>query len=98
MNCTRSFQVEPQNLGLRHWCEQGDNLDSYGWNQHDGKNFGIQKIRDRGVQVYIQFSNKCQLIYEQLKNSQKFKLVVKKKIDAITYIWLKRVFPDLKSK
>ena len=74
MNCTRSFQVEPQNLGLRHWCEQGDNLDSYGWNQHDGKNFGIQKIRDRGVQVYIQFSNKCQVIYEQLKNSQNFSI------------------------
>ena len=74
MNCTRSFQVEPQNLGLRHWCEQGDNLDSYGWNQHDGKNFGIQKIRDRGVQVCIQFSNKCQAIYEQLKYYRHFSI------------------------
>ena len=44
-------QIEPQNLGLRHWCEQGDNLDSYGWKKHDGKNFGIQKIQDRGVHV-----------------------------------------------
>ena len=36
---------------MRHWCEQGDNLDSFGWKQHDGRNFGIQKLIDRGVQV-----------------------------------------------
>ncbi|KAK9891824.1 hypothetical protein WA026_016621 [Henosepilachna vigintioctopunctata] len=31
---------------LRHWCEQSDNLDRYGWLQHDGLNFGIQEIVD----------------------------------------------------
>jgi mannosyl-oligosaccharide glucosidase len=30
-------------------CEQGDNLDSFGWTQHDGENFGVQEIRDRGL-------------------------------------------------
>lgn len=31
----------------RHWCEQGDNLEKYGWLQHDGSNFGVQEIIDR---------------------------------------------------
>lgn len=48
-------KIDPQNLGLRHWCEQGDNLDSFGWKQHDGRNFGIQKISDRGVQLTTSF-------------------------------------------
>lgn len=30
----------------RHWCELGDNLDKYGWIQHDGSTFGIQEIHD----------------------------------------------------
>ncbi|KAF7272764.1 hypothetical protein GWI33_014473 [Rhynchophorus ferrugineus] len=32
--------------GIRHWCEQGDNLSKYGWLQHDGNNFGLQEILD----------------------------------------------------
>lgn len=32
--------------GIRHWCDAGDNLDQYGWIQHDGKNFGVQEIHD----------------------------------------------------
>lgn len=29
-----------------HWCESGDNLDQYGWLQHDGRTFGYQEIHD----------------------------------------------------
>lgn len=32
--------------GIRHWCDAGDNLDQYGWIQHDGKTFGVQEIHD----------------------------------------------------
>lgn len=31
---------------IRHWCDQGDNLPSYGWVRHDGVNFGHQVIID----------------------------------------------------
>ncbi|XP_030378998.1 mannosyl-oligosaccharide glucosidase GCS1 [Scaptodrosophila lebanonensis] len=41
----------PSNLGhgghgIRHWCEQGDKLDGYGWTHHDGRSFGVQEIQD----------------------------------------------------
>ncbi|XP_043492763.1 mannosyl-oligosaccharide glucosidase GCS1 [Polistes fuscatus] len=44
----------PQHLrqdgtGLRHWCEQGDKLDRYGWLEHDGRTFGVQEIVDSSV-------------------------------------------------
>lgn len=29
-----------------HWCDSGDNLDQYGWLQHDGRTFGYQEIHD----------------------------------------------------
>ncbi|CAH1390080.1 unnamed protein product [Nezara viridula] len=32
--------------GFRHWCEQGDGLSKYGWQLHDGKNFGVQELND----------------------------------------------------
>ncbi|XP_026318498.1 mannosyl-oligosaccharide glucosidase [Hyposmocoma kahamanoa] len=32
--------------GIRHWCDQNDNLPSYGWLRHDGVTFGEQKIED----------------------------------------------------
>lgn len=32
--------------GIRHWCKLEDNLQKYGWIQHDGKNFGVQEIHD----------------------------------------------------
>ncbi|XP_049883221.1 mannosyl-oligosaccharide glucosidase [Pectinophora gossypiella] len=34
------------NNGVRHWCDQNDNLPSYGWLRHDGVTFGEQKIED----------------------------------------------------
>ncbi|CEG46333.1 mannosyl-oligosaccharide glucosidase-like [Plasmopara halstedii] len=32
---------------LRHQCRQEDHLQQYGWLQHDGNNFGFQKIADQ---------------------------------------------------
>lgn len=37
MSLSRSF---------RHWCEQSDGLEKYGWTQHDGSTFGVQEIQD----------------------------------------------------
>lgn len=39
----------------RHWCEQGDNLEKYGWLQHDGRNFGIQEIIDGPFKLTTSF-------------------------------------------
>ena len=47
--------VNQGSLGLRHWCEQGDNLKQFGWNKHDGREFGIQNIVDRGVNIETSF-------------------------------------------
>lgn len=41
--------------GLRHTCEQGDGLASYGWLRHDGDNFGVQELRDRGLLLRTEF-------------------------------------------
>ena len=48
-------QIKQDNLGLRHWCEQGDNLKSFGWLQHDGESFGLQEIQDRGLRLKTSF-------------------------------------------
>lgn len=47
--------VQPNDLGLRHWSEQGDNLESFGWLQHDGESFGVQEIKDRGLVLKTSF-------------------------------------------
>ncbi|XP_018320020.1 mannosyl-oligosaccharide glucosidase isoform X2 [Agrilus planipennis] len=39
-------RLRPGGDGIRHWCEQGDNLEKYGWLQHDGTSFGMQEIVD----------------------------------------------------
>lgn len=39
-------QFSPTGVNLRHTCEQGDGLRSYGWLMHDGINFGMQQIQD----------------------------------------------------
>ncbi|XP_061725499.1 mannosyl-oligosaccharide glucosidase [Cydia pomonella] len=41
--------------GIRHWCEQGDDLPSYGWLQHDGEHFGEQRILDPPHEIYTSF-------------------------------------------
>ena len=31
---------------LRHACDQGDKLDSYGWTEYDAREGGVQVIKD----------------------------------------------------
>lgn len=39
--------LSPFSVSIRsHWCDSGDNIDQYGWLQHDGKTFGYQEISD----------------------------------------------------
>lgn len=45
----------PGGHGIRHWCEQGDNLDSYGWTHHDGRSFGVQEIQDLPFELKTSF-------------------------------------------
>ncbi|XP_053313985.1 mannosyl-oligosaccharide glucosidase [Spea bombifrons] len=40
---------------LRHTCEQSDGLPRYGWLLHDGVNFGVQEVRDRGFTLTTEF-------------------------------------------
>ena len=40
---------------LRHTCEQSDGLSRYGWLMHDGVNFGVQEIRDKGLFLKTEF-------------------------------------------
>lgn len=39
-------QFSTKGVNLRHTCEQGDGLGSYGWVMHDGIHFGTQQIQD----------------------------------------------------
>ncbi|KAG5893399.1 hypothetical protein JTB14_038061 [Gonioctena quinquepunctata] len=48
-------RLRPGGDGIRHWCEQGDNLEKYGWLQHDGHNFGIQEIIDGPFKLLTSF-------------------------------------------
>ncbi|KAM3955537.1 LOW QUALITY PROTEIN: mannosyl-oligosaccharide glucosidase [Aphomia sociella] len=41
--------------GIRHWCDQNDNLASYGWLRHDGVTFGEQLIVDRPNNITTSF-------------------------------------------
>lgn len=41
--------------GIRHWCDQGDDLTKYGWTQHDGKTFGVQEIYDGAYKIETSF-------------------------------------------
>ncbi|CAH2236481.1 jg20111 [Pararge aegeria aegeria] len=41
--------------GIRHLCEQNDNLPSYGWIRHDGVNFGEQLISDPPHNIQTSF-------------------------------------------
>ena len=40
---------------ITYRCEQGDDLRQWGWEKHDGRNFGVQKILDRGVTLVTSF-------------------------------------------
>ncbi|KAA0202272.1 hypothetical protein HAZT_HAZT002463 [Hyalella azteca] len=42
-------------LAVRHWCDQADELSSYGWQRHDGRYFGSQVIQDKGMTITTDF-------------------------------------------
>jgi mannosyl-oligosaccharide glucosidase len=39
---------------LRHQCSQDDRLEKYGWQQHNGRNFGLQNIYDQHNRMSIE--------------------------------------------
>ncbi|XP_026499522.2 mannosyl-oligosaccharide glucosidase [Vanessa tameamea] len=41
--------------GIRHLCEQNDNLPTYGWLRHDGVNFGEQLVSDPPHDIHTSF-------------------------------------------
>ncbi|KAJ0169809.1 hypothetical protein K1T71_014415 [Dendrolimus kikuchii] len=41
--------------GIRHWCDQNDNLPTYGWTYHDGVSFGEQLISDPPHDIVTSF-------------------------------------------
>ncbi|XP_071448203.1 mannosyl-oligosaccharide glucosidase [Hetaerina americana] len=47
--------LHSQGDNIRHWCEQSDNLGRYGWEEHDGKTFGIQTIKDGPFNLVTSF-------------------------------------------
>ncbi|GFR99127.1 mannosyl-oligosaccharide glucosidase [Elysia marginata] len=40
---------------LRHWCDQGDGLESYVWQKHDGESFGVQEIKEKLYTIKTEF-------------------------------------------
>lgn len=48
-------QFADVDMSLRHTCEQGDHLQSYGWLMHDGLSFGVQEIRDNDFTLTTEF-------------------------------------------
>ena len=40
--------------GVRHSCEIGDDMASYGWTEYDVRLGGKQNISDRGMKIDIQ--------------------------------------------
>lgn len=48
-------QFSDMDVNLRHTCEQGDRLQSYGWLMHDGVTFGVQEIRDNDFTLTTEF-------------------------------------------
>jgi len=48
-------QLRPRGVGIRHWCDEGDNLGRYGWIEHDGRTFGVQEIEDGPFKITVSF-------------------------------------------
>ena len=40
---------------VRHWCDQGDRLQGYSWQMHDGKWFGVQTLEEELFTVKTEF-------------------------------------------
>ncbi|CAG5036791.1 unnamed protein product [Parnassius apollo] len=49
------YELGTTHKGIRHWCEQNDNLPTYGWLRHDGVTFGEQHISDPPHQIITSF-------------------------------------------
>lgn len=50
-----THKIKNQNLPIRHWCNQWDRLQQYGWLRHDGVNFGTQRIVDEEYVIETSF-------------------------------------------
>ncbi|XP_015909815.1 mannosyl-oligosaccharide glucosidase [Parasteatoda tepidariorum] len=48
-------KVVSNRIEIRHWCNQWDNIKHYSWLEHDGENFGIQKIEDKDYFLVTSF-------------------------------------------
>jgi mannosyl-oligosaccharide glucosidase len=71
-------------LHCRHWCENGDNLDKFGWTKHDGHNFGIQEILDGPVRIETSF------IKSELENDWTARISMSNRTrtnDLVSIIW-----------
>ncbi|ESO96854.1 hypothetical protein LOTGIDRAFT_214385 [Lottia gigantea] len=40
---------------IRHWCNQDDKIQGYGWVAHDGVNFGVQEINEDNFKLNTSF-------------------------------------------
>ncbi|XP_068625891.1 mannosyl-oligosaccharide glucosidase [Battus philenor] len=49
------YELGDKHKGIRHWCEQNDNLASYSWQRHDGVTFGEQLISDPPHNIVTSF-------------------------------------------
>ncbi|XP_045540902.1 mannosyl-oligosaccharide glucosidase [Papilio machaon] len=49
------YEIGDTHKGIRHWCDQNDNLMSYGWLRHDGLSFGEQLIMDKPLNIVTSF-------------------------------------------
>lgn len=50
-----SHSLKNGDLLIRHWCNQWDRLQKYGWTRHDGVNFGVQQIVDEEYVIETSF-------------------------------------------
>lgn len=50
-----SQKISGNQLLIRHWCEMGDYSQRYTWLEHDGENFGLQKIFDDDMVLTTSF-------------------------------------------
>ncbi|XP_055935515.1 mannosyl-oligosaccharide glucosidase-like [Argiope bruennichi] len=50
-----SQKVVNNRIDIRHWCDQWDDVNHYTWLEHDGENFGIQKIDDKEYYLVTSF-------------------------------------------
>ncbi|XP_078447230.1 glucosidase 1 [Wolffia australiana] len=42
-------------FGVRHFCQDGDEIKRYGWLEHNGRDYGRQEIIDRGLKLTTSF-------------------------------------------